>query len=215
MPKHEGAGNLRTMTLEFWYEFASTYSYLSAMRIENLAKEKGVGVSWKPFLLGPIFHSQGWDNSPFNIYPAKGAYMWRDMARQCDKYGLLFRRPDIFPVHSVTAARLALIGAQDGWCPDFTCRVYHAQFADGQDVSDRHVLAGVLTDMDLDATMLLEKNGYARNQDRPEGTDGQSRREGHLRGAELRCGRGTVLGKRSPGGCHRPGCKSEQGKKLT
>lgn len=28
--------------LEFWYEFASTYSYLSAMRIERLAAAAGV-----------------------------------------------------------------------------------------------------------------------------------------------------------------------------
>ena len=58
--------------LEFWYEFASTYSYLSAMRIEALAAAAGVAVAWKPFLLGPIFKAQGWDTSPFNLYPAKG-----------------------------------------------------------------------------------------------------------------------------------------------
>jgi 2-hydroxychromene-2-carboxylate isomerase len=45
--------------LEFWYEFASTYSYLSAMRIEALAAAAGVAVEWKPFLLGPIFKAQG------------------------------------------------------------------------------------------------------------------------------------------------------------
>lgn len=47
-------------TLTFWYEFASTYSYLSAMRIDALAESKGVNVIWKPFLLGPIFRAQGW-----------------------------------------------------------------------------------------------------------------------------------------------------------
>ena len=76
------------MKIEFWYEFASTYSYLSAMRVEAAAKEQGVEVQWKPFLLGPIFNSQGWNDSPFNIYPAKGAYMWRDMERQCAAYDL-------------------------------------------------------------------------------------------------------------------------------
>ena len=58
--------------LEFWYEFASTYSYLSAMRIEALTADAGVTLVWKPVLLGPIFHAQGWNTSPFNIYPAKG-----------------------------------------------------------------------------------------------------------------------------------------------
>ena len=41
--------------IEFWYEFASTYSYPSAMRIQRLASDAGVAVCWRPFLLGPIF----------------------------------------------------------------------------------------------------------------------------------------------------------------
>ena len=67
--------------LDFWYEFASTYSYLAAMRIEPLAKAAGVEVRWRPFLLGPIFKAQGMTTSPFNLYPLKGKHMWRDMAR--------------------------------------------------------------------------------------------------------------------------------------
>jgi 2-hydroxychromene-2-carboxylate isomerase len=59
--------------LDFWYEFASTYSCLSALRIEELADAAGVEVRWRPFLLGPIFAAQGWTSSPFNLYPNKGA----------------------------------------------------------------------------------------------------------------------------------------------
>ena len=77
-----------TRRLEFWYEFASTYSYLSAMRIEKVAAAAKVEVAWRPFLLGPIFRAQGWDDSPFNLYPAKGRYMWRDLERLAAGYGL-------------------------------------------------------------------------------------------------------------------------------
>ena len=59
--------------LDFWFEFASTYSYPAAMRIAELAHARGVSVRWRPFLLGPIFKAHGWTTSPFNIYPAKGA----------------------------------------------------------------------------------------------------------------------------------------------
>ncbi len=52
--------------LDFWYDFASTYSYLSAMRIEALAEEAGLIVRWRPFLLGPIFQAQGLNGSPFS-----------------------------------------------------------------------------------------------------------------------------------------------------
>ncbi len=79
--------------LDFWFEFASTYSYPAAMRIAPLAKAAGVTLRWRPFLLGPIFKAQGWDNSPFNIYPTKGAYMWRDLERHLRGARLAIRAP--------------------------------------------------------------------------------------------------------------------------
>src|ERR1700722_14825369 len=94
-------------TLDFYLEFASTYSYPAAMRIGSLAEAAGVAGRWRPFLLGPIFKAMGWDTSPFNLYPPKGRYMWRDVERICVADGLLFRRPDVFPQSGLTAARLA------------------------------------------------------------------------------------------------------------
>jgi 2-hydroxychromene-2-carboxylate isomerase len=85
---------------EFWYEFASTYSYPAAMRVAGLAKARRVALAWRPFLLGPIFAAQGWRDSPFNIYPAKGRYMWRDL----DALGLPLKRPEPFPQNSLLAA---------------------------------------------------------------------------------------------------------------
>ena len=61
--------------VEFWYEFASTYSYPAAMRIEALAEAAGIALRWRPFLLGPILKEQGLNDSPFNIFAAKGRYM--------------------------------------------------------------------------------------------------------------------------------------------
>jgi len=91
--------------LQLWFEFASTYSYPAVQRIEALADGPGVGVEWKPFLLGPVFKNQGWNDSPFNLYPAKGRYMWRDLERLCAKYGLPFRRPSVFPRSTPRRAR--------------------------------------------------------------------------------------------------------------
>jgi hypothetical protein len=40
-----------TSVLDFWFEFASTYSYPAAMRIAPLAREAGVTVRFRPFCL--------------------------------------------------------------------------------------------------------------------------------------------------------------------
>jgi 2-hydroxychromene-2-carboxylate isomerase len=138
-------------TLDFWYEFASTYSYPSAMRIGALAEESGVAVRWRPFLLGPIFARQGWKDSPFNIYAAKGRYMWRDLERICEAEGWALKLPPFrFPQNGLRAARLALVGAPAGWAPAFTRAVFTANYAEQKDVSDDATLAAIL---ELSASM--------------------------------------------------------------
>src|SRR5262249_60827422 len=92
--------------MEFWYEFASTYSYPAAMRIEAVAGARGLEVAWRPFLLGPLFAEQGWRDSPFNIYPVKGRYMWRDLERTCRRLDLPVTRPKPVPQPSLLAAPL-------------------------------------------------------------------------------------------------------------
>ena len=147
--------------LEFWYEFASTYSYLSVMRIEALAASAGVEIIWRPFLLGPIFAAQGWTTSPFNIYPAKGRYMVRDIARIASARGLAFQMPKVFPANGLLAARIAMCGEDGGWINDFTKGVFEAQFSRGEDIADRAVLKGILVALRLDPDEILKSAATA------------------------------------------------------
>lgn len=133
--------------LDFWFDFASTYSYLSAMRIEREAQARGVAVRWRPFLLGPIFAAQGWNDSPFNLQPVKGRYMWRDMERRAGKHGLPFCRPEAasaFPRRSLLAARVALAVLDEPWGREFCRRVFVAEFSDWLDIADPEVIDGCL-----------------------------------------------------------------------
>lgn len=144
--------------LTFWYEFASTYSYLSAMRVEDAAAAAGVEVTWQPFLLGPIFKAQGWDTSPFNVYPAKGRYMVRDVGRLAAARGLAFDMPDPFPANGLKAARVAVVGMAEGWTASFSKAVFRAEFAEGRDIADESVLADLLTGLELDAADILARS---------------------------------------------------------
>jgi len=130
--------------VEFWFEFASTYSHVAAQRVEAVARGSGVTVAWRPFLLGPIFKSQGWDDSPFNIYEAKGAYMWRDLERLCKKHSIVFRKPSAFPRNGLLAARAATAADAEVWQPEFVRAVYRANFAEDLDVSDARVVRRAL-----------------------------------------------------------------------
>ena len=150
--------------LEFWFEFGSTYSYLSAVRIETAASKAKVSVAWEPFLLGPIFAEQGWDDSPFNLYPAKGRYMWRDMERLCSKHGIPFAKPSRFP-RSGVAARVACLAraTSEPWLPGFVRAVFRANFAEDREIGDGAEIRSILDALGLPGARLVERSEAPEN----------------------------------------------------
>jgi 2-hydroxychromene-2-carboxylate isomerase len=143
--------------LEMWFDFASTYSYPAAARLHHVAGEAGVEVVYRPFLLGPIFQKHGWNDSPFNLYPVKGAYMWRDLERTCEALGLPFRRPSAFPRHGLLAARVAVAYAHEPWCGAFVRATYKANFADDRDIGVADVVVGILEALGLSGADIVAK----------------------------------------------------------
>jgi 2-hydroxychromene-2-carboxylate isomerase len=152
--------------LEFWYEFGSTYCYPAVMRVERLAAEAGLEVRWRPFLLGPIFQTQGWNDSPFNIFAAKGRYMWRDLTRICEAEGLPLKLPPAkFPQNGLKAARIALAGENEGWMPAFTRAAFTANYAGQKDISEDATLRAILDAIGVDAEVALAVANAPENKD--------------------------------------------------
>jgi 2-hydroxychromene-2-carboxylate isomerase len=156
--------------LEFWFDFASTYSYLAAATVEQRCRANGVGLVWRPFLLGPIFKLQGWETSHFNLNPLRGAYMFRDLARSCALHGLPWRRPSEFPRASTLPARIAISHDEAPWIGDFVRAVFRANFAEDRAIGEEAVMRDILTALGCDATAVLaaalapEKRGLLRAQ---------------------------------------------------
>jgi 2-hydroxychromene-2-carboxylate isomerase len=142
--------------LDFWFDFASTYSYPAAMRVRALASAAGVEVKFRPFLLGPIFKAQGWTTSPFNLFPAKGRNMWRDLDRICADLSLPpMRRPEPFPQNSILAARVALVALAQPWGEDFCRTVFSAEFADGRRIDDPETMSAILSKLKVEPSAML------------------------------------------------------------
>jgi 2-hydroxychromene-2-carboxylate isomerase len=142
-------------TIEFWFDFGSNYSYLSMMRIRRLAAGAGMRIVLKPFMLGPIFKSLGWETSPFVLQTMKGNYVWRDMQRQCAKYGLRWQRPSAFPRSALLAARVALQGEGEPWLDAFCEQVMLANFADDREIGDEAVIHDILAGLGTDAARII------------------------------------------------------------
>ncbi|WP_426107016.1 2-hydroxychromene-2-carboxylate isomerase [Massilia sp. TSP1-1-2] len=136
-------------TLEFWFDFGSNYSYLAMLRVEALAAQRDVRVVLKPFLLGPIFKSFGWESSPFVLQAKKGAYTWRDMERQCAKYGLPWNKPSVFPRRALLPMRVAIAAEGQPWLGQFCRRIMHANFVDDREIDDAATVTEVLAALQL------------------------------------------------------------------
>jgi len=141
--------------IEFWFDFGSNYSYPAVMRIDELIADSEVSVVWRPFLLGPIFRSFGWETSPFVLQKEKGGYVWRDMERQCTKYRLPWKRPSNFPRRAILPMRVAILGSNEPWISAYNKQIMHMNFAEDRDVEAPELVGEVLQGLGLPASEIL------------------------------------------------------------
>lgn len=135
--------------VDFWFEFGSTYTYLTVGRLRRLADRAGVAITWKPFLLMPLMIEQGMTQGPFLPYPRKLDYMWRDLERRAVEHGIPYTRPSKYPPDEVlTSARLALLGSMEGWCSRFVEEAFRQHWTEDRligtpdNIADSLIAAG-------------------------------------------------------------------------
>jgi len=132
-------------TLKFWFDYASTYSYFSAMHIEKRCLDANVELKWQPILLGPIFKNHGWETTPFKVYPVKGRYMRRDVERLAEKLALpALKFPAVFPQHTVLAARVGILAQETPWMGAYSKAVFREQYEHGRDVGGPEHIGNIL-----------------------------------------------------------------------
>ncbi|MDK3016485.1 2-hydroxychromene-2-carboxylate isomerase [Pseudodonghicola flavimaris] len=113
--------------IDFWYSIGSTYSYLTVMRLPGVAAETGAHFRWRPFNVRHVMIAQ--NNIPFKDKPVKTAYMWRDIARRAEGYGLAPEIPAPYPLAGLELAnQVAVLGGREGWGEAYTRETYRRWF---------------------------------------------------------------------------------------
>ena len=97
--------------IDFYYEFASPYSYLAAQRLPALAARLDRTVRWQPIELGKVWAAQGILEAYGAVRKAKRAYILADARRVAADLGLPLVLPAPFPPDA-TLARLAVHGLE-------------------------------------------------------------------------------------------------------
>ena len=143
-------------TLEFFFDYASVYSYLACNQVEAVAQRTGAELRWRPFLLGAVFKATG--NVPPISTPNKAAWMLKDVQEWARHLGLPpFQLPENFPINSLKANRLALVAAEQGRIVPFSHAAFRAAFAEGKDLADPQVLAELARGAELNPEQALAK----------------------------------------------------------
>lgn len=154
------------MDIELFFDFGSQYSYPAAMLAEREANAHGLGIVYRPFLLGPILAAQGYAQPPFVQFPIKGAYVWRDLERLCQDHGLPWKKPSVFPRKAVLAARVALLAVEQGWGAEFCRRVFQLNFVHDHDLEDEAAIRSLVSELGQPAEQVLAEAVSPDNRDK-------------------------------------------------
>lgn len=149
---------MTTSPIDFWFSIGSTYTFLSVMRLAELAKKEDVSFRWRPFSVRVLMTEQ--NNFPFRGKPIKTAYMWRDIERRAATYGLPARLPAPYPLTEFDLVnRIAVLADKEGWCRDFVCQAYRRWFQLGEEIGVGNSLDNALRDVGQDPHRVIAKSG--------------------------------------------------------
>lgn len=140
--------------MDFWFSIGSTYSFLTIMRLDEVAAREGVTFNWRVFNVREMMIAQ--DNIPFANKPAKAAYMWRDIERRLGKYGLGAQLPAPYPLDNLALAnQVALVGLEEGWGKAYVRETYRRWFQRGQMAGSEPNLSASLIAADQDPERVM------------------------------------------------------------
>jgi 2-hydroxychromene-2-carboxylate isomerase len=137
-------------SVEFFFDFGSPTSYLAYTQLPKIATEAGATLVWRPMLLGGVFKATG-NSSPVMV-PAKGQWMFKDMAQWSKRYGVPLAMNPHFPINTLTMMRGAA-GLQLNKSADFERYVdlmYRMMWATPRNLGDITVLGATLAEAGFD-----------------------------------------------------------------
>jgi 2-hydroxychromene-2-carboxylate isomerase len=138
--------------LEFFFDCSSPWTYLAFHKIEEVAKDAGAELVWRPILVGGVFNevNKSVYEQRANPVPAKARYYAKDLADWARAYGLRIGQPPVFPVNSVKAMRGVFVAQEHDCVSPYARAVFEAYWGDLLDISQDDVLANIVERVGLD-----------------------------------------------------------------
>ena len=138
---------------EFYFDFASPYTFLAHKGIRKIEKENSIKVKYMPVLLGALLKLTG---VKANIdVPIKGKYMIKDCKLWAEKYNIEFKFNNYFPIITLNLMRCALVAENKGFSQIFINKIFDAIWKDGLNLNDNSILEKLLKNIDINPKNFL------------------------------------------------------------
>ncbi len=146
------------MNIDFFFDFASPYSYLANTQLDIFAAEHAVTFTRRPVLLGAVFKETG--NQMPALLPAKGKYMGQDLPRIASVFGVPLRWPKEFPVPSIGLLRatMAVRSEAPAALSRFIEVAFAACWAESRDLKDAATLSEIAQKAAVPEALVLQAN---------------------------------------------------------
>ena len=145
-------------SIDFWFSIGSTYTYLSVTRVDSISKSENIIFNWIPFSVRKIMMEM--DNIPFTppSKKIKSDYMWRDIERRAQFYGLSPKLPAPYPLTQFDLAnKIAILGMNEGWGINYVKNTYQRWFEERKEPATEPNLSEIMEDMNLNKDEVLKK----------------------------------------------------------
>ncbi len=144
-----------TASFDFYFDFGSLASYLAHTQLPRISAETGAKPQMYPMLLGGVFQATG-NASPMAV-PAKGRYVFIDMKRFADAYGVPLVMNPHFPIITTTLMRAAtaLQAQGDEAFHRYMDAIYRAIWVEALNMNDPGVVSEVLSRAGFDPAAVL------------------------------------------------------------
>ena len=145
-------------TLTAWLSIGSTYTYLTALRLENKKKSENLELLIKPFSIRSIMRTQ--NNIPFPPEKQeKTRYMWRDIERRAQKYALPVPiNPIPYPLQNFDLAnKVGLVANSEGWYLEYFREAYKGWFLRGLEAGSEQNLRETFKNLGKNFAQVIEK----------------------------------------------------------
>ncbi len=130
--------------VDFYFDVGSPTTYLAWTQMPWLENETGAEIVYKPILLGGVFEATG--NRGPALLPAKGAYMFKDMARCAKAYGVPLTPNPNFPINTLPLQRAAVAMLGTEQFSEYLRLVYDAMWINPKNLNDPNEINTMLVE---------------------------------------------------------------------